>query len=57
MAGNLIFVHAADIHLDSPLHGLSRSDEAFLIFPRFGGHAGLAGHALFGLLGREIPEG
>jgi len=29
MAGNLTFVHAADIHLDSPLHGLSRSDEAF----------------------------
>lgn len=29
MAGNLTFIHAADIHLDSPLHGLSRKDEAF----------------------------
>ena len=28
-----------------------------LIFPRFGGHAGLAGHALLGLLGRPIPKG
>jgi exonuclease SbcD len=30
MAGVLTFVHAADIYLDSPLHGLSRSDGAFL---------------------------
>lgn len=29
MAGDLTFIHAADIHLDSPLHGLSRKDEAF----------------------------
>lgn len=29
MAGNFTFIHAADIHLDSPLHGLSRKDEAF----------------------------
>lgn len=29
MRGNLTFIHAADIHLDSPLHGLSRKDEAF----------------------------
>jgi exonuclease SbcD len=29
MRGNLTFIHAADIHLDSPLHGLSRRDEAF----------------------------
>ncbi|WP_193753025.1 hypothetical protein [Sphingomonas endophytica] len=28
-----------------------------MIFPRFGGHAGLADHALLGLFGREIPEG
>lgn len=27
------------------------------IFSRFGGHAGLAGHALFGLFGREVPDG
>jgi hypothetical protein len=27
------------------------------IFPWFGGHAGLADDALFGLFGREIPEG
>ena len=29
MLGNFTFIHAADIHLDSPLHGLSRKDEAF----------------------------
>lgn len=29
MAGNLTFIHAADIHLDSPLSGLSRRDEDF----------------------------
>ena len=29
MLGNFSFIHAADIHLDSPLHGLSRKDEAF----------------------------
>lgn len=29
MQGNFTFIHAADIHLDSPLHGLSRKDEAF----------------------------
>lgn len=28
-----------------------------VIIPRLDGHAGLAGHALFGLLGREIAEG
>lgn len=32
-------------------------DGSVLIFPRFGGHAGLADHALLGLFGREIPEG
>lgn len=29
MPSNLTFIHAADIHLDSPLHGLSRKDEDF----------------------------
>lgn len=29
MSANLTFIHAADIHLDSPLHGLARKDEAF----------------------------
>lgn len=29
MHGNFTFIHAADIHLDSPLHGLSRKDEDF----------------------------
>lgn len=29
MQGNFTFIHAADIHLDSPLHGLSRKDDAF----------------------------
>lgn len=29
MFSPLTFIHAADIHLDSPLHGLSRKDEAF----------------------------
>ena len=29
MPGNFTFIHAADIHLDSPLHGLSRKDEEF----------------------------
>lgn len=29
MRSRLTFIHAADIHLDSPLHGLSRKDEAF----------------------------
>lgn len=29
MLGNFNFIHAADIHLDSPLHGLSKKDEAF----------------------------
>lgn len=29
MPSNFTFIHAADIHLDSPLHGLSRKDEAF----------------------------
>lgn len=29
MAGNLTFIHAADIHLDSPLSGLSRVDEEY----------------------------
>jgi len=29
MLGNFTFIHAADIHLDSPLHGLSRKDDAF----------------------------
>jgi len=28
-----------------------------LIIPWFGGHAGLAGQALLGLFGREIPDG
>jgi hypothetical protein len=28
-----------------------------LIFPRLGRHAGLAGHALLGLLGREALKG
>jgi DNA repair exonuclease SbcCD nuclease subunit len=27
MRNNFTFIHAADIHLDSPLHGLSRKDE------------------------------
>ena len=29
MSSDFTFIHAADIHLDSPLHGLSRKDEAF----------------------------
>jgi exonuclease SbcD len=29
MLNNFTFIHAADIHLDSPLHGLSKKDEAF----------------------------
>lgn len=29
MSASLTFIHAADIHLDSPLHGLSRKDEEF----------------------------
>lgn len=29
MASNYTFIHAADIHLDSLLHGLSRKDETF----------------------------
>lgn len=29
MPSNLSFIHAADIHLDSPLNGLSKKDEAF----------------------------
>lgn len=27
-----------------------------LIVPWFGGHAGLAGHALLGLFGRKVPD-
>ena len=52
--------------IDSLFRRLLRSAQAsqftepvrgLVIFPWFSGHAGIAGHALIGLFGREIPEG
>ena len=52
MVSNLTFIHAADIHLDSPLHGLSRKDEAFSRLVR-----GATRKALSNVVDLAIEEG